>query len=927
MPDDPRILELLEVMLETGRSAEDVCQDAPELLSAVRQRWATFKHVEAQLEEVFPSQNGSPTMRPHNFLLADTKLPQIPGYEVESLLGFGGMGVVYKARHIKLNRHVALKMLLAGPYASKQELLRFLREAESVASLQHAHIVQVHDIGEFDDRPYFTMEFVEGGTLAAKLAGAPQPAREAAQLVATLARAVHIAHEHKVVHRDLKPANIMLMADGSPKITDFGLAQRFGGESALTYTGARIGSPSYMAPEQALGTAGAFCPGVDIYALGAILYEMLTGRPPFRAESAAETQRQVISQQPALPTRLNAQVPRDLETICLKCLSKEPRRRYCTAADLADDLDRFLKHEPIRARRVGVFERGWRWIQRNPTGAALIATALALVVLAISAGAREIRLAAQQQQEIARWGPRLEFIMQLEREARFPEARAILGRIPDGGSDALRAQIERADRELTVLEQLEAIRVRRLTASHFDFGRAEMDASYENVFRSAGLGVPGDDVDEVASRIKAMDVHQMVVSSLYDWAYAVRDRPRLQWLLTVAKRVDPEPKWRDAVRTPTNWDDADKMKALAARTDFANESVPLLLMLGGVMDYVQGDAATFYRNVQSAHPDDFWATFALAESLDGKNDADAIGYYRAAIAIRPRAVAAHVNLGNTLSRIDRTQEAVEAYERALAIDPDSGVASLNFALIYSNANQFAEAERLARHAVQSEPQWGMAHSFLGSVLLKQFRNTEARPALERALELMSDADPMREVTQERLELCTQMISLESKLSEVAAGREEPSNTAECHLLAELALRQKEFALSAGLFDKAMHQNRSLADDVTIGARYNAACAAAQAGLVSGGDTAGAAEARAWRDKARAWLHEDLDVWENILAQGDGDFIQMAHDMIAHWLTDADLASVRDDELTGSYDVDERDACRRLWGELNAIYDRLQRMQQ
>ena len=204
------------------------------------------------------------------------------------------MGVVYKARHLKLNRAVAIKMLPAGTYAGPHELARFLGEAKAVAGLRHANIVQVHDVGDVEGRPYFTMEFLEGGNLAQKIAGQPQPGRQASEIVAALADAIQVAHQNGIIHRDLKPANILLTADGTPKISDFGLARRFENDEHLTFSGTRIGNPSYMAPEQALGKRGLIGPAVDIYSLGAVLYEMITGRPPFRAETARETERQLL---------------------------------------------------------------------------------------------------------------------------------------------------------------------------------------------------------------------------------------------------------------------------------------------------------------------------------------------------------------------------------------------------------------------------------------------------------------------------------------------------------------------------------------------------------------------------------------------------------------------------------------------------------
>jgi WD40 repeat protein/tRNA A-37 threonylcarbamoyl transferase component Bud32 len=291
------------------------------------------------------------------------------------------MGVVYKARQLKLRRLVALKMILAGIHAGAEERQRFLREAESVARLQHPNVIQIYEIGEHKGLPYLSLEFCAGGSLAARLHGTPLPGREAAQLVESLARAMHAAHQQQIIHRDLKPGNILLTADGRLKITDFGLAKKLD-ERGTTQTGDVMGTPSYMAPEQAGGQVADVGPATDIYALGAILYELITGRAPFRAATPLDTLRQVVSDDPVAPSRLQPKTPRDLETICLKCLQKEPYKRYASALDLADDLVRFRTGESIRARPVSVWERGVKWARQRPAIAAL----LALVVLTTVGG-------------------------------------------------------------------------------------------------------------------------------------------------------------------------------------------------------------------------------------------------------------------------------------------------------------------------------------------------------------------------------------------------------------------------------------------------------------------------------------------------------------------------------------------------------------
>ncbi|MBL9116975.1 MAG: serine/threonine protein kinase [Verrucomicrobiaceae bacterium] len=301
-------------------------------------------------------------------------------YELLEEVAKGGMGVVWKARQTKLDRLVAVKMIRGGALAGEEEVRRFHAEAQAAANLRHPNIVSIHEVGEHEGQHYYSMDFIEGTTLADVCHGKAMNARAAAELLRVVCDAVHFAHQRGVLHRDLKPHNLMLDASGQPHVLDFGLAKRLDDDQALTMSGAVLGSPSYMAPEQAQGRHDLIGTHTDVYALGAILYQMLTGRPPFLASSAAETMMQVVQREPSAPSRFNADIPRALETICLKCLEKEPARRYATARELGEELARFLKGEPILAQPASFMRKTATWLRQHP---GWLASAAALLVFGL----------------------------------------------------------------------------------------------------------------------------------------------------------------------------------------------------------------------------------------------------------------------------------------------------------------------------------------------------------------------------------------------------------------------------------------------------------------------------------------------------------------------------------------------------------------
>ncbi len=386
----PRSGEAIEVAPELGRVERDVTASSarPADFPADGDRPASGETVIWSAEIEAQCQRAVRSSR--------QKLPEVPGYEVLAELGRGGMGVVYKARQLRLNRVVALKMILAGAYAGPDAVERFMAEAEIIARLEHPNIVRIHAIGDFDGRPFVELEYVDGGSLESRLEGTPWHPTDAARLTEELANGVSEAHRMGIVHRDLKPGNILMTADGIPKITDFGLAKSIKEDSGRTRTHSILGSPNYMAPEQAEGRAKEIGPAADVYAMGATLYELLTGRPPFLAPTVLATLDLVKNAEPVSPSHLQPGVTPDLETICLKCLKKEASERYESADALAEDLRRFLDGEPILARPTPCWERAWKWIRRRPAVAALVVVSV-VSFLATAGGGLWYRADRQRQ--------------------------------------------------------------------------------------------------------------------------------------------------------------------------------------------------------------------------------------------------------------------------------------------------------------------------------------------------------------------------------------------------------------------------------------------------------------------------------------------------------------------------------------------------
>jgi tetratricopeptide (TPR) repeat protein len=752
---DEQVRELVERVLETGIDATLACADAPELLPAVRARLGRVRALASHVDSLFPSAR--------HVTHDHAAMPVIPGYALEETIGHGGMGVVYRAIHLKLKRRVAIKMLLAGGYAGPGEIARFKREAESVAALCHPNVVQVFDAGECDGRPYFVMEYMGGGTLADELRGEPQPIAKAIAAVTLLASAVQAAHVSGIVHRDLKPSNVLRSEDGALKVADFGLAGRFGNDEAsdVTLAGARLGTPSYMAPEQARGSAGAFCPLVDVYALGAILYEMLTGRPPFRGASAAETTRLVLETEAVPPSRLNPSIPRDLETICLSALAKDPARRYPSAADLGEDLARFARGDAIRARPERSWRRAVRVARRHPA-----ATALAITLASAAAAAL---VAAEQYRERER-GARVEASMRqhdarqavssavaqawgLRALERWAEAEEILARaepsVADADSEPLADELREAMRDVRAARELDRIRrsYPQPDIGGFTYGPAADD--YVALFETLGIAI-GVPLEDAAATVRASGVREALLRGLESAAFVERVQggtERVAFYLDVARAADPQP-WRDRFRSQETWHDRQALLALVNEAESgtagaeSHQLVIAAVLLSGLGE--NDRTIELLKVAQARNPSDFWTNLELGNALKRAGRfAEATQFYRAAVAVQPSNFVAWTVLGFTLDETGQLDDAIAAHGRAVEMAPDCAAAWLNLSVALSEAGRWDESIRYAREARERFADRPEMRTLLFHVSVARGRAAAARTEWDEARRAYVEARPDR----------------------------------------------------------------------------------------------------------------------------------------------------------------------------------------
>jgi serine/threonine-protein kinase len=672
--------------------------------------------------------------------------PTLGDFRILREIGRGGMGIVYEAEQRSLNRRVALKVLPLAATMDPQHLQRFRNEAETVALLDHPHIVPVYEVGEQAGQIYFSMKLVGGGSLAQQLGRFQADIRSAARLLAAVARAVHHAHQRGILHRDLKPANILLDAEGQAHVTDFGLARRVEIDSSLTQSGALVGTPSYMAPEQASGQKGSITTATDVYGLGAVLYALLTGKPPFRGETVLDTLEQVKGREPEPPSRSNRRVDRDLETICLKCLHKEPSRRYASALALAEDLDRFLAGEPIQARPLSRLVRLGRWGRRHK---ALVAAAAALLVAVLMGGATlwgRLQERAATERVVGEYLQRAELLQEQER---WSEMRQVLERaeerLAQGGLDYLRQRVRRLRDEADWVAELEEARLQYDGTSDL----AGTDRAYAKAFAKRGLDLTMLTPEAAAHQIRRSAIRTRLVVALDHWAFVKEERATGtgERLLAVARLMDDNP-WRQQLRDSKVRQDRAALERLARAEGVLAQPPDHLWLLGKALEARKGRVAAeqLLRQAHQHHPTDFWISFELGNILGASGERrgqpertmEGLGFYRVALALRPHSPRVYTALGSLLLALGKLPDAVAAHHKAIELRPDYAGAYNNLGNVLREQGKLTEAVAALRKAIDLEPDLAEAYSNLAIALHRQKKLPEAVEACRKAIELKPD---------------------------------------------------------------------------------------------------------------------------------------------------------------------------------------------
>jgi serine/threonine protein kinase/tetratricopeptide (TPR) repeat protein len=836
----------------------------------------------------------------------------------------GGLGEVFVALDEELQREVALKEIQSEHADRSDSRARFLLEAEITGKLEHPGIVPVYGLGTYPDgRPFYAMRFIKGDSLKEAIErfhktegpnGDPGERTLALRLLlgrfVDVCNAIAYAHSRGVLHRDLKPGNVMLGKYGETLVVDWGMAKSIDrpeaitvldeqplrpsstSGSAQTVPGSAVGTPAYMSPEQAAGRLDLLGPRSDVYSLGATLYCLLTGKVAFEGEEVGAILREVQTGNFPPPRQIESAVPVALDAVCRKAMELRPEDRYPTPRTLAADIENWLADEPVTAYGEPLRVRAGRWLRRHQTVVSATAAAV-LVALLLGGGGAFVwqRQRARQQAEQARQEGQtrqavesaLAEVTRFQERARWDEARVTLeqavSRLVDGKPEDLNERLEQARRDLELIARYDAIsqKAATLVRQGLNFGTADKDCAA--AFQEAGFGGVSDAPSDVAEKVRASSVRVPLVAALDYWTICARDPAQRAWVLEVARLADPDP-WRDQARDPATWNDVAALARLAREAPLDQWTPQLLSVVGARLRGVS-EGQALLRRAQQRYPDDFWINFALGFALEDVKPEEALGYYRAALALRPATPALLNSIGELLSDLGRRKEALQAYRRALSLDPKFAYARHNCGIVLKELGKLEEARDEFSEAV--------THGH--------------RPAIQ------------------YLRHCQQLIAIRKRLPAVLAGKDRPNDAAELLALAILCQSDSErrYVASAGFYAEAFRAKPPLARDLGTNNRYNAACSAVLAGFGQGVDGATLDEAAKakFRRQALDWLNADLALWSKLLNSWFPSSRAKALEMLRHWRLESDLLNVRYAGFLATISAAEREEWVKLWGEVEA----------
>jgi serine/threonine-protein kinase len=730
---------------ERGAFLEEQCGGNSELAREVARLLARVEATADFLARPILSEVAFPPPAPEDDALIGRR---VGPYAIQRRIGSGGMGVVYLATRAQdYEQRVAVKLIRHGLH-SEEVLRRFQDERQALAALSHPHIARLLDGGSLDGQPYLVMEYIEGQPIDQYCRDHRLTLPQRLELFRTVCAAVEHAHQNLVLHRDLKPANILVAVDGSPKLLDFGIAKLLNPEARgrtvdVTRTGGLPLTPEYASPEQIHGGT-MLTTASDVYALGVVLFELLTEHRPHEAAGQAvyELARRVCEDDPPPLRRWRPDVPRDVEVICLKCLHKGPGGRYRSAADLADDLERWQRGEPIRARRVGRLERAVKWVRRQPALAGAVA-AVALVVVLGSVAAvswqqqrqrdRERAAAARAQAEVG-----LTHAVELRQNYRFADADEMLKQVRGWARQAadreLDEKLDRAEADLKMARDLDRVRLEAAALVEGKWDPRRVRAQYPDVLARHGLDVLEGDLDHLAQTIRASAVRESIVAALDDWARAETDRPRKRRLLRLANRADEPGPWRRAVRQALAQRDAKRLRQLVSATGEDKPTPGVVLLLADAFGNNSEEPTAMLRRMQLEQPRDFWVSFALGNRLgQQKKHQEAAECYLVTVALRPDSAVTHYGLGLALYGKGKVDQAIPCFKRAIAVGPKYAPAHNNLGIALHAKGDVEGGIASYRKAIAFEPKFALAHYNLGVALHDKRKVDEAIECFKRAI--------------------------------------------------------------------------------------------------------------------------------------------------------------------------------------------------